>query len=125
MTNDDRDTVEVLKAELDFIEKGGYGRSVKSPWLATSIFQDSPTCINFADLERTHPCGECLLIDFVPPESRREVVPCRHIPLNSAGETVDQLELKEDQRGMEEAVRSWVRKTIERLEEQKLARATV
>ena len=125
MINDDRDPVEVLKAELDFIEKGGYGRSVKSPWQATSVFQDSPSCLNFADLERTHPCSECLLIDFVPPESRREDVPCHHIPLNSAGETVDQLELKEDQRGMEEAVRSWVRETIERLEEQKLARATV
>jgi hypothetical protein len=31
MADDNRDTVEVLKAELDFVEKGGYGRSVKTP----------------------------------------------------------------------------------------------
>jgi hypothetical protein len=43
MPTDDRDVLEVLKAELDFIEKGGYGRSVRTPWLPTSVFQDSLT----------------------------------------------------------------------------------
>ena len=31
MAKDDRDILEVLKEELDFIEKGGYGRSVRTP----------------------------------------------------------------------------------------------
>jgi hypothetical protein len=26
---------------LDFIEKGGYGRSVRTPWQTKSTFQDS------------------------------------------------------------------------------------
>ena len=29
---DERDLLEVLKFELNFLEKGGYGRSVKTPW---------------------------------------------------------------------------------------------
>ncbi len=37
MPKDDRDVLEVLKFELDFIEKGGYGRSVRTPWLPVSL----------------------------------------------------------------------------------------
>jgi hypothetical protein len=66
MLTDDRDVLDVLKFELDFIEKGGYGRSVRTPWLATSIFQDSLTCLNFGDPNRSHPCDECLLMALVP-----------------------------------------------------------
>jgi len=119
MTQDDRDTLEVLKAELDFVEKGGYGRSVKTPWQPTSVFQDSPSCINLGDAERTHPCSECLLLDFVPPDARAEDVPCHHIPLNAKGDTLDELEWSEDQRHTEETLKSWLRRTIRQLEEQK------
>ena len=119
MTQDDRDTLEVLKAELDFIEKGGYGRSVKTPWQPTSIFQDSPSCINLGDLERTHPCSECLLIDFVPPEARTEDVPCHHIPLNVQGDTIDELEWNENQRETEKIVKNWLSSAISQLEEQR------
>jgi hypothetical protein len=52
VNKDDRETIEVLKAELDFIEKGGYGRSVKTPRQPTSVFQDSLSCLNFADPEK-------------------------------------------------------------------------
>src|SRR5262245_61825316 len=116
MTNDDRNTVEVLKAELDFIEKGGYGRSVKTPWQPTSRFQDSLSCLNFADPVRTHPCSECLLIDFVPPEHRRDEVPCHHIPLNTTGQTIEELESKEDQRDLDADVSKWLRAAIKSLE---------
>ncbi|HSB12027.1 MAG TPA: hypothetical protein VLM38_21250 [Blastocatellia bacterium] len=116
MSHDDRDTLEVLKAELDFIEKGGYGRSVKTPWQPTSIFQDSPSCLNFADPERIHPCEECLLIDFVPPEARLESVPCHHIPVTAEGKTIDELEWNENQAAMEETMKSWLRSAIAKLE---------
>ena len=55
---EDRSEVEVEhidirpEAELDFVEKGGYGRSVRTPWLPTSAFQDSLTCLSFGDPER-------------------------------------------------------------------------
>jgi hypothetical protein len=124
MAQDDRDTLEVLKAELDFLEKGGYGRSVKTPWQPTSVFQDSPSCINLGDRERTHPCSECLLLDFVPAEARTEDVPCHHIPLNTKGETLDELEWKEDQRQTEETVKNWLRSTIKQLEEHRATQGT-
>ena len=124
MSQDDRDSLEVLKAELDFIEKGGYGRSVKTPWQPTSVFQDSPSCLNLGDPERSHPCNECLLIDFVPPEERTEDVPCHHIPLDSTGKTIDELEWNENQRETEDAVKNWLRATIKRLEEERLANTT-
>ena len=114
-TNDERDTLEVLKAELDFIEKGGYGRSVRTPRQPTSIFQDSLSCLNFADSRRTHPCDECLLIDFVPPENRKEDVPCHHIPLSAGGVTVSALEWK-DQSDTEAALKNWLRQKIQQLE---------
>ncbi len=124
MSQDDRDGIEVLKAELDFIEKGGYGRSVKTPQQPTSVFQDSPSCLNLGDPERTHPCSECRLIDFVPPEERTESVPCHHIPLDSTGRTIDELESNQNQRETEDAVKNWLRATIKRLEAEKLANTT-
>lgn len=120
MARDDRDILEILKFELEFIEDGGYGRSVRTPWKPTSIFQDSLTCLNFGDPECTRPCQECLLMEFVPPERRAESVPCHHIPLTASGRTVDQLEHAEDQAELEEAVKVWLRKTIQRLEEERV-----
>ncbi len=119
MPEDDRNVLEVLKAELDFIEKGGYGRSVRTPWLPTSTFQDSLSCLNFGDSKRIHPCNECLLMQFVPPEQRSTDVPCHHIPLGPSGETVRGLERIESQEDMEEAVKKWLRATIKRLEEER------
>jgi len=119
MANDKRDVLEVLKFELNFLEQGGYGRSVRTPWKPTSIFQDSLSCINFNDPERPHPCTECLLHDFVPPEHREESVPCHFIPLNPEGETVDTLERQAHQLEMEEALRNWLRATIARIEKER------
>ena len=102
MPKDDRDVLEILKFELDFLEQGGYGRSVRTPWKATSAFQDSLTCINFGDPYRSHPCNDCLLMQFVPEERRSETVPCHHIALDESGRTVDTLEAQENQEGLEE-----------------------
>ncbi len=117
MPKDDRDILEVLKAELDFIEKGGYGRSVRTPWKPTSIFQDSLTCINFGDPKLSRPCDECLLMEFVPPDRRSESVPCHRIPLNQSGETAESMSQRGHQEELEEAVKNWLRATISQLEE--------
>jgi CheY-like chemotaxis protein len=116
MPKDDRDVLEVMKAELDFIEKGGYGRSVRTPWKPTCIFQDSPTCLNFDDPKRTHSCDECLLMEFVPPASRTEQVPCHQIPLTLSGETLAGMEQKAHQDDLEEAVKNWLHTNISRIE---------
>ena len=123
MSNDKRDILEVLKFELNFLEQGGYGRSVRTPWKPTSIFQDSLSCVNFNDPERPHPCNECLLSDFVPERFQCENVPCHHIPLNAAGETVDTMERQYTQLEMEEAVKAWLREAIQRIEQERARRA--
>lgn len=119
MSDDKRDVLEVLKFELSFLEQGGYGRSVRTPWKPTSIFQDSLSCINFNDAERPHPCNECLLTDFVPTDALGESVPCHHIPLNPNGETVDTMERQCTQIELEEAVKDWLRATIQRIEQER------
>jgi len=122
MAKDDRDILEVLKFELAFLEQGGYGRSVRTPWKPTSIFQDSISCLNFGERERVHPCSECLLIDFVPPQEREAEIPCHHIPLNVQGETVDAVNRYDNQRELEEKVKEWLRAAIQRIESQRAAK---
>jgi hypothetical protein len=119
MPKDDRDILEILKFELDFLENGGYGRSVRTPWKATSAFQDSLTCINFGDPARSHPCNDCLLMQFVPEERRSENVPCHHIALDESGETVDTLEAQQNQADLEERVKNWLRASIKRIQKER------
>ena len=121
MPKDDRDILELFREELDFIEKGGYGRSVRTPWKPTSVFQDSLTCLNFGYPYRAHPCDECHLIDFVPPEKRAEEIPCHHIALDPTGETVETLEAKENQQKMEESIKQWLRARINEIERERAA----
>ena len=123
MAKDGRDILELLKTELDFIEKGGYGRSVRTPWRPTSSFRDSLTCVNYALPEKTHPCTECHLIDFVPLGRRNEEVPCHAIPLTAAGDTAESLE--GDQTKLEEALKDWMRKKIAEIEAERIKERSV
>ena len=119
MAKDERDILELLKEELDFIEKGGYGRSVRTPWLPKSLFQDSLTCINYADPNHSHPCDECHLIDFVPGSHRQDEIPCHAIPVNAAGATVLDLELEDNEAKLERGIKEWLRTRIAQIEEQR------
>ena len=121
MAKDDRDMLELLRTELDFIEKGGYGRSPRTPRKATSSFRDSLTCVNYALPEKAHPCAECHLIDFVPADRRGEELPCHAIPLNAHGDTVESLELEDNQTKLEESLKEWMRGKIEEIETARLA----
>jgi len=119
MAKDDRDILDLLKSELDFLEKGGYGRSVRTPWLPTSIFQDSPSCACFP--YHTHD-GECALMEFVPPEFRSEDVPCHFIPLNETGETAAMFEAGDDPQRREEAIKDWLRARIGQIEQERASK---
>ena len=116
MAKDDRDILEVLKQELSFIEEGGYGRSVRAPWLPKSIFQDSLSCLNYGFPYRAHPCSECSLLDFVRSEDRSQPVPCHFIPLNDAGNTIEEFETKGDEPRTQLAVKTWLQGKISQLE---------
>jgi hypothetical protein len=112
MAKDDRDVLDLLREELAFVEQGGYGRSVRTPWLSKAAFQDSPTCINYADPNRSRPCSECHLIDFVDSEYMSAEVPCHFIPLNEAGETIQDLEANGNQARLETTLKEWMRSRI-------------
>ena len=119
MHKDERDLLEVLKFELEFLEKGGYGRSPRAPWRPQFIFEDSPTCMNYDNKEHPDPCGDCILMKLVPPEGWTKDIPCRHIPLDAAGDTLDSLYRTTDQHEIEDTFGSWLRVTIKRLEEER------
>jgi hypothetical protein len=115
MATDNRDILEILQFELKFLEDGGYGRSPRTPWRAPALFEDSPTCLNFSDPARPHPCDQCLLMRFVPKEHQGNEIPCRFIPVKESGETVDDLYRSATQRETEQALGQWLRAQIERL----------
>jgi hypothetical protein len=123
MANDERDILEVLKEELDFIDQGGYGRSVRTPWKPKSAFQDSLTCINYGYPYRAHPCNECHLLEFVSPEHQAAEVPCHFIQLNDSGETIEDLESEDNEAKLERKVRDWLRARIYEIEEKRSTQA--
>ena len=108
-----KNTLQILKDELEFLESGGYRAPIV--WRLPLIFEDSPICPK----NRCSACpgADCVLMNFVPKECRYEAVPCRHIPLNETGETVDSLYRTGTNNEMEEVLRDWLLKTIKRLEQ--------
>jgi len=121
MQKDERDLLGVLKFELQFLEDGGYTRSPRRPWRPQYIFEDSLTCMNYNSRENPGPCTDCVLMQLVPAECRSEKIPCRHIPLNECGETLDSLYRYNDQNQIEETVGTWLRASIQRLGEEQTA----
>jgi hypothetical protein len=119
MTNDKRDLLEVLKAELEFLERGGYRHTARAPWRPQFIFQDSPTCLNFDPTQQPRPCSDCLLMQLVPEDLRSKKIPCRYIPLSEHGETIDSFYSTGTQEELEAAVAQWLKTTIARLEREK------
>ena len=119
MTNDTRDLLTVLKKELEFLEKGGYRNTARAPWRPQFVFQDSPTCLNFDPTQQPRPCSECILTQLVPQEMQRKKFPCRYIPLNERGETIDSFYRSGTQEELESELRRWLKAIIERLEKQK------
>ena len=104
------DTVSVLKEELTFLEGGGY----RSPevWRGHLIFEESPTCAK----GRFSNCGDCVLLEFVPPEHQSEVTPCRFIRIDDSGRTLCDLYRTATHTETDGCVRLWLMRTIRRLE---------
>jgi hypothetical protein len=61
---------------------------------------------------RSHPCAECVLMQYVPESRKGEDVPCHHIPLDPESRTVATLNAAEG----EEVLKRWLRREINRLE---------
>lgn len=106
-------TLDVLKNELRFVQKGGYRAPLV--WRAPLVFEDSPTCPRRSCA--ACPETDCVLMRFVPKECRYKAAPCRHIPLNELGETVDSLYRTGTNEEIEQRLLSWLLETIGKLEE--------
>ena len=121
MYKDERDLLDVLNEELAFLEKGGYGRSPRESWRQPLIFEDSPSCMNYDSKDHAEPCSSCVLFQLVPPQFRGKQIPCRHIPFNAEGETLDSLYRYAEQFEMEEVFGNWLRTTIATIEKERQA----
>ena len=117
MACDGRNLLDVLKQELQFLEGGSYGKVAAHYWKPVSVFQNSPSCPNVDDPDRSIPCEACALFELVPPHLRDEGVPCHFIPLNTEGETIHGMERQYSQEELLEAVGLWLRTLIRRLEQ--------
>ncbi len=109
-----------LKAELEFLDKGGYGRLFRSGWRPTLLLRDSPICPNFGSDSGEHGCSECFLINAVPVETSVALFPCHHIRLNDAGDTIAKLQRTGTQAELDRTYREWLCaliKTFEKSEE--------
>ena len=124
MNTDNRNLLSVLRKELEFLEKGGYHDPDSVPWRPKFIFQDSPACLNFDLSQQPKPCSDCALTQLVPENLRDKKIPCRYIPLNEKGETIDSFYRSGTRRELEAAFRGWLRTTILSLQDQILVKAT-
>jgi hypothetical protein len=104
-----------LRAELAFIESGGYRNATRAQWRPQLIFEDSPTCLNRDPMKPRKPCSECVLAEFVPEGVGKKRIPCRYIPLDERGETIDSFYRTGTQEELEAAVVKWLKATIDRL----------
>ncbi len=116
---DKREMIEQLKLEITIMERGGYNPSVHEPHREMRVFRDTVSCLNVDSEEKVHPCSECFLIEFVPPEFKNSNEdPCHKIPLNERGDTVESLEREGDKEKLHAAVLGWLKKTVAKLEKE-------
>jgi hypothetical protein len=116
MKGDRQQLLRVLRAELAFLESGGYWSVSLPSWRAPLIFEDSPTCLRYSRPQETSPCSQCVLAPLVPVDKMASRFPCRHIPLNEQGETLNSLYGEGIQEKVESAVARWLRAKIGELE---------
>jgi hypothetical protein len=115
VSNSRAEVLNLLKQELAFLNRGGYGGEM--PWRPVHMFLDSPSCPNRLDVERSTPCHECWLFQFVPERFRPELEACHFIPLNREGESVHSMSRQYTPVEVEAALKVWLQKEIKHLEE--------
>ena len=116
MTKDGRDLLSVLEKELEYLEGGGYRKSPRVIWRPQFVFEDSPTCLNSDLTKPRKPCSECVMAELVPESKASKKFPCRYIPLNEDGETVDSYYRSGTREDLEKTLSAWLRQQIQKLE---------
>jgi nucleotide-binding universal stress UspA family protein len=108
--------LKALKEQLLFFENGGYGHSYRSAWRPTLLLRDSPLCLN-AIFTKARPCRECVISALIPADKKNSLLPCHHIPLNEAGDTIAGLYNTGTPERLDRAFHEWLCATIQRLAE--------
>jgi hypothetical protein len=116
MPQENESLLNVLKAELTFVDNGGYRAPSETAWRPQLIFQDSPTCLNYKNSGNRQSCTDCTLIALVPKNMQQERFPCRYIPLDDSGQTLDFLYRTGTEEETYAILANWLRTTIWRLE---------
>ena len=75
----------MLKAELEFVEMGGYRHTRGAAWRREFIFQDSQACLNVDATEAHRPCSDCVLTQLVPENLQDAKNLCRYVPMKERG----------------------------------------
>lgn len=119
---DTRNLARVLRSELIFLEAGGYSAWAGARWRLPLVFEESPTCPNFNDSTHSVACKDCVLMQLVPLRHHSKVVPCRHIPLNEVGETLDTLYRWGTMDDLNLVFRRWLVQAIAQLESREAQR---
>jgi hypothetical protein len=107
-----KDKLAALRRELEFLENGGYRMALG--WRPRFIFEDSPVCLKLRLSGCPH--AECVLMDLVPEQLRNQTVPCRYIPLDETGATLETLYGMATNDEIEQVLREWLLKNIVELE---------
>ena len=113
MATSKTELLQALRRELQFLDQGGYRSPVG--WRPALVFEDSPVCMGKPDADCAF--SGCPLMELVPAHLRDQPTPCRHIPLNDAGETVELLYRTATHAELESSLRAWLNAQIKRLEE--------
>ena len=122
MHKDTRNLTSVLRSELVFLDAGGYSAWAGARWRLPLVFEESPTCPNFNDTTHSLACRDCCLMQLVPLRHHNKDVPCRYIPLNEVGETLDTLYRWGTMEDLNLIFRRWLVHTIEQLERKEARR---
>lgn len=112
--------IELLKEELDYVELGGYEHA-RAQWRPAMMLEDSPVCLRFGHWRFGQPagevlCNECPLMALVPANHRDKSAPCRYIPLDSEGQTLNSLYRSAGEQETVGIFRQWLKTTLDRLE---------
>lgn len=123
MAEGKKDTLSTLRAELAYLELGGYTSPQQAAWRPQFIFEDSPTCPNYRNFDKRLPCSQCALMDFVPNQHKHQQSPCRYIPLDDHSHTLDFLYRTATEEEAHAIVAKWLKTMIARLEKEQIPSA--
>ncbi len=108
MASDKRTLVMLLRQEILNSRQGRGGAIFSHTWLCPT--HDKGTS--------EEACLQCRLQEYISPEFRQQFMPCFDIPLDSTGRTLDLLTQKSSLHECEQAMRAWMKKTLEQLEKE-------